>query len=229
MKTNPTFGSRVSHFYAALTPPQLPKGVGVMNPYTDPQVRKYVGAFLNQYFNDNDPRLLIFGINPGRFGAGVTGVTFTDPVALADYCSIGNHLPRRRELSSIFIYDLIQSMGGPSKFYRNYFLSAICPLGFTRDGKNMNYYDDPRLATAVTPFILESIRSHIRFGGRTDRAVVLGNGQNFRFMQTLNEEHNFFGRIDALEHPRFIMQYRRRRIEEFLKKYRTCLESTQVD
>src|SRR5262247_2000398 len=142
-----TFADRAYAFYERLRAPKVPRGTHVMNPYRDPQVRGYVRAFLDRFYSDNRERTLIVGINPGRFGAGVTGVTFTDPVALQDFCGIENHLPRRRELSSVFIYELISLLGGPARFFGRFFLSAICPLGFTkgRGGVNVNYYDDPGL------------------------------------------------------------------------------------
>lgn len=195
-----------------------------MNPYTDAHARGCVRAFLDRYFSDNVKRVLVFGINPGRFGAGITGVTFTDPVALAEKCGIENDLPRRQELSSIFIYDVIEKCGGAREFYRRFFLTAVSPLGFTRNGNNLNYYDDPALARAVTPFITNTIEQQIALGGRRDRAIVLGVGKNQRFLQKLNEEHSFFDRIDALEHPRWIMQYRRRQIEKYVAKYLKALE-----
>ena len=190
-----------------------------MNPYADAEVRRYLRAFVDKYFSDNNERVLVFGINPGRFGAGITGVTFTDPVALADFCGIANRMPRRRELSSIFIYDFINRYGGPEAFYRRFFLTAISPLGFTRGGLNLNYYDDRRLADAVTPFITTAIEKQIKLAGRRDHAIVLGTGENARFVQKLNEKHGFFREILPLEHPRFIMQYRRKRIDEYLAKY----------
>src|SRR5689334_13529398 len=97
----PTFGDRAYDFYVSLQTPKVPRAVTVMNPYTEPEAKGYLHTFLNKYFDDNYPRVAILGINPGRFGAGVTGVTFTDPVALADECGIPNHLPRKRELSSV--------------------------------------------------------------------------------------------------------------------------------
>ena len=206
-------------FYASLEKPRVPAGVHVMNPYADARAMRCTTAFLDAFYRDNNPRTLIFGINPGRFGAGITGITFTDPVALADFCGIPNHLPRRRELSSVFIYDVIAAMGGPRAFYARFMLTAICPLGFTRKAVNLNYYDVPSLKRAVTPFIVSSIARHIGIGGRRDRAVVLGNGQNARYLNALNDEHGFFHRIDALEHPRFILQYRRKRVQEYVAKY----------
>jgi hypothetical protein len=195
-----------------------------MNPYADPHVRGCVRAFLERYFSDNEKRVLVFGINPGRFGAGITGVTFTDPVALAEECGIENDLPRRQELSSIFIYDVIERYGGTRKFYSRFFLTAVSPLGFTRHGRNLNYYDDPTLTRDMTPFITNAIEQQIALGGRRDRAIVLGLGDNARFVQQLNERHGFFRRIDALEHPRWIMQYRRRQLDTYLAKYEAALE-----
>ena len=194
-----------------------------MNPYADSRVRGYVRTFLDNYFSDNLKRVLVLGINPGRFGAGITGVTFTDPIALADKCGIENDLPRRHELSSIFIYSVIERCGGPREFYRRFFLTAVSPLGFTADGKNLNYYDDPMLTRAVTPFITDAIERQIALGGRRDRAIVLGLGDNARFLQQLNERHRFFGRIDTLEHPRWIMQYRRRHLDRYVARYEEVL------
>ena len=223
-----TFAARAYRFYTQLRGPsalRAPKGVHVMNPYEDARVRRVLRAFLGKFFDDNRERVLVLGINPGRFGAGITGITFTDPVALADFCGIANHLPRRRELSSVFIYDMIARYGGPARFYRRFFLSAASPLGFTRGGLNLNYYDTPDLRRAVTPLIVESIRKHIGLGCRTDRAVVLGVGANFKFLNALNEEHHFFDRLDAVEHPRPIMQYRRKRVAEYIDKYLQVLNN----
>lgn len=214
-----TFGARVFRFYRSLASPAVPAGVEVMNPYGDERTRRHVGAFLRRYFDDDQPRTLVLGINPGRFGAGITGVTFTDAVALSDLCGIANHLPRRRELSSIFVYDFIERFGGVRDFYRSFFLTAVSPLGFTRGGRNLNYYDDRELARAVTPFIVRSIERQLALGGRRDRAIVLGTGENMRFVTRLNAEHGFFRELHALEHPRPIMQYRRRALERYLTSY----------
>ena len=201
----------------------MPRGVVVMNPYKETRVMQYMRAFLEKFYDDARPRSLIFGINPGRFGAGITGVTFTDPLALADFCGVPNDLPRRRELSSVFVYRAIERLGGPAAFYGNFFLTAISPLGFTRAGKNLNYYDERPLVRAVTPFIVDSIKTQIALAGRRHRAIVLGAGANLSFFEKLNDEHGFFESVRGLEHPRFIMQYRLKRIEEYLDKYEEAL------
>ena len=224
-KRRDTFASRAFRFYKGLTSPRAPRGVVVMNPYTDARVRGHVRRFLDKYFADNLSRTLVLGINPGRFGAGITGVTFTDPIALADHCGIPNDLPRLPELSSVFVYKVIERCGGPRKFYRRNFLTAACPLGFIRNGVNLNYYDDRALARSVTPFIVESIQRQIEMGGRADRAVVLGIGANLKFLQELNAKHGFFRELVPLEHPRWVMQYRRRTLDEYIEKYAEALTS----
>lgn len=224
-KLGATFGSRAFRFYASLAAPRVPRGVEVMNPYTEPRIRGYVREFLEKYFSDNRKRVLVFGINPGRFGAGITGVTFTDPVALADECGIPNDLPRRRELSSVFVYAVINQLGGPREFNSRFFLSAVCPFGFTRDQVNLNYYDDRKLQHAVTPFIVSSIQQHVALGGRRDHVVILGRGKNARFLRRLNDQHRWFTSIHALDHPRFIMQYRRKQLEAYVRKYEDVLSA----
>ena len=194
-----------------------------MNPYTEPAVKGYLKSFLGKYFNNDGARIPILGINAGRFGAGLTGINFTDPVALEDECGIPNDLPRKRELSSVYIYDMIRHMGGPTVFYQQFFLSAVCPLGFLREGVNLNYYDDRRLERAVTSFIVSSVERHIAFGCRRDHVVILGRGSNARFFTRLNDEYRWFDEVHSLDHPRFIMQYRRKRLGEYLDEYGSVL------
>jgi hypothetical protein len=215
-----TFAAHAMRFHRVLgLETKLPRGVTVMNPFREGQALALSDAYLREYYSDARARVLVFGINPGRFGAGLTGVAFTDPVALQDFCGIKNDLPRKRETSSEFIYKMIEAYGGVREFMGRFYLGATCPLGFLKDGVNYNFYDDPRLQRAVTPFIVESVRAQIGFGCRRDVAIVLGTGKLKTFWEKLNEEHGFFARMEYLEHPRFIMQYKRKRIEEYVDKY----------
>jgi hypothetical protein len=224
-----TFGSRVIEFYEHLKPPRLPGlGVDVLFPYRDRVVRQCTTAFYRKFFDDSAPRVFLIGINPGRFGGGTTGVPFTDPVSLENHCGIANPFPRRRELSAEFIEALIDRFGGPREFYRRYFIGAVSPVGFTKDGKNYNYYDSPKLLAAVKPFIIRTFREQLAFGARRDVAIVLGTGKNFDFLSRLNEEQRFFEKLECVEHPRFIMQYRRPHIKRFLDKYYSLLTTTSI-
>jgi hypothetical protein len=216
-----TFAAGAYKFYRTLElKGPLPKGVRVLNPYKDQAVRVYLDLFLSKFFSDSGKRILVFGINPGRFGAGITGITFTDPVALETFCGIPNSLPKKRELSSEFVYSFIQSWGSPEVFYKHFFLTALCPLGFTKNGKNYNFYDDPKLLKAVRPFMLKSIKTQLAFGASSETAIVLGTGKVKSVFETLNQEHKFFKRILAVEHPRFIMQYRRKKMIGYMRLYK---------
>ena len=108
----------------------LPKGVEVLNPYRNEITYALCEQFYNKYYGDNNNRRLILGINPGRHGAGLTGIPFTDPIKLEMYCGIPNNLPKKSELSADFIYQMILAYGGLEQFYGKFHFSAVSPLGF---------------------------------------------------------------------------------------------------
>lgn len=198
----------------------LPGGVEVRNSYHDPAVQAILREFAQKFYTTEAPRVGIFGINPGRFGGGRTGVAFTDPVALRDNCGIGHALPRqRRELSSEFVYKFIEALGGPGEFYRHFFLSSVYPLELTREGKNYNYYDAPALIKALWPDMRRSLTEQAQqLHLRRDVAVSLGR-RNGEFLRKLNGELHLFDRIEILDHPRFLMQYRRKALADNVRHY----------
>jgi hypothetical protein len=198
---------------------ELPAGVEVLNPYIDKSVYALCELFYNKYYGDDNKRRLILGINPGRFGAGVTGIPFTDPIKLEKYCNIPNSLQKKAELSADFIYQMINAFGGPESFYSKFHFSAVSPLGFVKDGKNLNYYDIRELEIGLRPFIIETLAKTLRFGVDTSVCYCLGEGENFKFLNRLNEEQKFFEKIVPLAHPRFIMQYRRKKVGDYVSDY----------
>ena len=191
----------------------------VLNPYRNDETMDCVTQFYTKYFSDHRRRIFIFGINPGRFGGGITGISFTDPVALREKCGIENSLGNKRELSSEFIYKVIDAYGGVSSFYRDFFISAVCPLGFVKATTNCNYYDDKNLQEAVTPFIRKTFQQQIEIGARNDALIVVGADKNRKFIESLNAETGFFKKIVSLDHPRFIMQYRRKKMQDYIQRY----------
>jgi hypothetical protein len=200
-------------------PVALPAGVEVMNPFTNLETATIVGKFYNKFYNDNLPRYCMVGINPGRFGGGVTGIPFTDPIRLAEECGIENNWQRKQELSSVFVYDMITAFGGPAAFYGKLYFTSISPLGFTKAGKNLNYYDDKILAERIVPFAIDCLRKQIDWGLRTSVAFCLGEGTNFKFLSKLNNEYKLFDKIIPLSHPRFIMQYKLKTKDDYIDKY----------
>jgi len=215
-----TLSFKLTRFYQTLSlSASLPAGTEILFPQRNKEVLQVTKAFYKKYFNDNNQRQLLFGINPGRFGAGITGINFTGPRQLKDNCGIDHPFGNSSELSAEFIYEVIEQYGGPEKFYSDHFISAVSPLGFTRNGINLNYYDDPQLQQAITPFIIENIQKQLSYGFKTDRCICIGGAKNFKFLVALNKEYRFFDEIIPLPHPRFILQYRRKQKDLYVRQY----------
>jgi uracil-DNA glycosylase len=217
MYNKKTFADRIIDFYKKLDAGiKLPGGVEIVNPYKDKETIKACIEFYGKYYNDNAVRRVILGINPGRFGAGVTGIPFTDPVRLEKVCGIKNNFDKKPELSSQFVYMLIERMGGPTHFYKHYYFGAVSPLGFVKNGKNHNYYDSEELKKSLKPFIIKTLVEQIALGINTAKCFCMGQGKNYDYLTKLNSRLNLFKEIIPLPHPRWIMQYRRKHLNEFL-------------
>ena len=216
------FADQLSRFLTGFPqPPALPGQVVAHCPFGEPAVHDLLHAFASKYYLDAaPPRVALLGINPGRLGMGRTGVAFTDPVALREICGIDNVLPRGRpELSTQFVYRVVEALGGPAEFYQHFFLGSIYPLVLLSKGLNHNYYDSPALIKTLWPDLQRSLRQQVAdFGLRRDVAVSLGR-RNGEFLTKLNKELGLFDKVVVLDHPRYLMQYRRRDIDANVAKY----------
>ena len=204
---------------------QLPAGIRIMNPFKEnPEVLNLSGAFYKKFYDDIQKRHLILGINPGRFGAGVTGVPFTDSHRLKKECELSYLGKDTYEPSSAFVYDMIENFGGATAFYQHFYINSVCPLGFTSindKGKevNYNYYDSKKLTDAVYDFMVWNIETQVSMGVDTDVCFCFGTGKNEQFLTKLNDKMSFFKKIVALEHPRYIMQYKSKTKQAYIDKY----------
>lgn len=220
-----TFAEKILQFNSHLSfDATLPGDIQVMNPFTSVEVVRVCQLFYRKFFNDHFKRKLILGINPGRYGSGVTGIPFTDTKRLRNRCGIKMDFMLTHETSSVFIYEMIDAYGGVREFYKNFYINAVCPLGFIRLSKNgkfinYNYYDNKDLQNASLPFIIKTIKMQLDFGIDTSICFCLGTGKNFRFLQSLNGREHFFEKIIPLEHPRFIMQYKLKNKNIYIDKY----------
>lgn len=228
-----TFADHAIAYYTALTAPtNLPPGIGVMNPYEQPDVQRIVREFYVKFYNDTRPRVFLLGINPGRFGAGVTGISFTTAQNLRRYCGIENNLRDTPELSSRFIYQIVEAFGGAQAFYSRFFLTSLFPLALTKEGrkggpKNYNFYDDRVTTDALWPAMTGAVREQTGFGADRRVAVCLGR-KNETYLRRLNDQQGFFDRIITLDHPRYILQYKNKDRALYLERYITTLhECTQ--
>ena len=72
---------------------------------------------------------------------------------------------------------------------------------------------------SLEPFIRKSLHAVLKLGVRREIAYCLGEGENYKYIQNLNLEENLFEQIIPLAHPRFIMQYRRKLMDQYIKDY----------
>ncbi|MFT4680668.1 MAG: hypothetical protein ACI9FU_000104 [Granulosicoccus sp.] len=206
---------------------RLPQGFDVMNPFQGSnaeQIKSITESFYAKFYNDSGSRNLILGINPGRLGAGATGLPFTDTKRLNSDCGIEFSDFELHEPSSVFVYEVIRAFGGVQKFYSEFYINSVCPLGFLRLNEkanwvNANYYDDKNLFKAVRPFIIESLKAQIDWGIRTDKIWCMGSGLNFKFLTELNKTEKLFGEIVKLDHPRYVVQYKSKEMDAYVGKY----------
>jgi len=217
------FGDQILDFYNRLsTGPPVPDNIQVLCPHRQKDAQKAMKQFYTKYYSDENKRTYLIGINPGRLGAGTTGIPFTDPIRLLEICGINNSFEKKAELSSKFVYQMIAACGGAESFYANCYFTSVSPLGFTKDGKNLNYYDLRELQESWEGFMVEALQRQLKFGCR-QVAFSLGQGKNYHYLQMINQKYGLFAEIRPLPHPRWIMQYRLKKLQEFLDLYKSQL------
>lgn len=224
-----TFADHVIDFNKKLSyTGNLPDDFQVLNPYLDnPETLKVMEEFYHKFYDDSAKRKFIIGINPSRHGAGVTGVPFTDTKRLENVCGIKMKSARTHEVSSVFMYDMIEDYGGTDLFYKDIYINSPFPLAIVRKTKNgwlnANYYDDKKLFNSVKDFMIESLKKHISLNLDTSEVFVLGK-KNAEFISKLNKETQLFETMTVLEHPRYIQQYKSKEKQLYIDKYILALK-----
>ncbi len=207
---------------------KIPKGLSsvlkMMNPFDEKFSLEISSEFYKKFYFDAFPRSLILGINPGRHGAGITGIPFTDSQRLESDCGIYAQDLKTYEPSSVFIYKVIEALGGSCyKFYRNFYFSSCCPLGLLKKkGKNWvnyNYYDDAKTQKLLEEYIVNHLKNLQTLHLKMDVVFCLGSGKNLKFLKKINQKYSLFGEIIPLDHPRYVMQYRFNFLEDYIQKY----------
>lgn len=205
----------------------LPGGFDVLNPFFDnPETLVVMTEFYKKFYNDHKERKFIIGINPSRHGAGVTGVPFTDTKRLESACGIEMKSAHTHEISSVYLYDVIEQYGGAQRFYGDFYINSPFPLAIVRrtirGSLNANYYDDKNLFEAVKPFMIQSLKDHINLGLDTSEVFILGK-KNAVFIEKINKQEHFFDKLTVLEHPRYIQQYKSKEKQLYIDKYLIAL------
>lgn len=203
----------------------------IRNPYQSKRqekIKEITKSFYKKYYNDSKKRHLILGSSPARRGTAVTGIPFEDASHLYQETGIVIDDFYINKPSSDFLYDVMESYGGCEKFYQDFYLNFVCPLGIVNlnskgNEVNANYYENKKLENFLYDFIFESLKKQISIGIDTSVCYCIGSGENFKFLTKINEQYHFFDQIISLEHPRFIMQYHKKDRDKYLEKYLDAL------
>ena len=212
---------------------EIPKSYKIINPYrgrNKKQVFQLVKLFYRKYFNDNNKRRLILGSSPARRGSAITGVPFEDAQNLQKETGISIENFYVSNASSTFLNRVIDKYGGRTKFYSDFYLNFVCPLGISKinskgNSVNCNYYENKQVENKLLTFIISALKVQIEFGIDTSVCYCIGSGENFQELNKINKELKLFKEITPLEHPRFITQYHPRDEEEYMAKYLRALKS----
>ena len=219
-----TWAKKLFNFYTRLNPPYpLPEDICWLYPQKIDEVQKVLYEFLHRFYSDNNNRILVLGINPGRYGAGITGINFTAPKQLKENCGIENKW-KGSELSAEFIYAMIDAYGGPKKFYSRFFIGSVCPLGLMQNGKNLNYYDNKELLKTIEPFIIETVSELVSCHTERSNCICIGDEKNFKYLSNFNQQYKWFKEIMPVPHPRFIMLYKRKYVADYIRLYLKVLQ-----
>lgn len=208
---------------------RLPQGFAIMNPFSEnPESLSAMSQFYRKFYDDHKSRKFIIGINPGRFGAGITGVPFTDPKNLKKFCGIPFSGKEHYEPSANFVYKMIAAYGGVHEFYRDFYIHSIFPLAIIRKNEkgnyvNCNYYDDKRLIDLLKSSMVKHLEDQIKMGLKTDVAFIWGK-KNAKFIKAINKEKKLFDRLEVLDHPRYIQQYKSKEIDSYTKNFVSVLK-----
>jgi len=229
MSGRTTVAERVLQFNEQLaeTVLQPPPGFTVINPFSGPRkehVQEVTTAFYQRFYDDHEPRRLVLGSSPARRGTAVTGVPFADSELLESETGIDIDGYAISRTSSGFVDDVIGLYGGRDKFYGDFVMSFVCPLGVVRTNAkggevNANYYENKKLLASLHSFIVDTMKRQLAFGTDASACYCIGSGGNFKFLSSINKVERFFEKIVPLEHPRFITQYNPQRRDEFVEKY----------
>ena len=235
MEQEKAFSEKVIDFYRELgkVTLEIPKSYKIINPYSGrnkKQVFELVKLFYGKYFNDNNKRRLILGSSPARRGSAITGVPFEDAQNLQKETGISIENFHVSNASSTFLNRVIDKYGGRTKFYSDFYLNFVCPLGISKinskgNSVNCNYYENKQVENKLLTFIISALKVQVEFGIDTSVCYCIGSGENFQELNKINKELKLFKKITPLEHPRFITQYHPRDEEEYLDKYLGALKS----
>lgn len=180
--------------------------------------KENIEAFCKKYYTDSVPRVVICGINPGRYGACKTGIPFLDYQSLSKLITGIDRQDSER--SADFFFQVIHQFG-VADFFNSFYVTNVSSVGYSSKGKNFNYNNLPDSALEVVErnFLVEMEIV------QPTHVIAVG----IVVQQTLHKRLST--RVDCticLPHPSWIAAYRSRETNKWLDYYLLALEKFRV-
>jgi uracil-DNA glycosylase len=114
--------------------------IGILSEFLDN--KNNIIEFHKKYVQPNSPKIVMCGINPGRKGAGISGIPFIDTNSLSKMLPDISNL--KSEKSAKFFFSIVEELG-INEFYKNVHVTNMSWFGFYKldKGTNLNYNSLP--------------------------------------------------------------------------------------
>ncbi len=168
-----------------------------------------IDAFWKTYYPEGPPRTVICGLNPGRFGAGQSGIPFMDFLSLSQLLPGLHRLDSER--SAGFFFRVVQAYGA-AEFFREFYVTNVASVGFIRHGKNLNY---PALPWQAVEVVERNFLAEMEIV-QPARIISLGRDVHKTVRKLLG------ARVECetcLPHPAWVATYRSASMEEWVARY----------
>ncbi|HZL11862.1 MAG TPA: uracil-DNA glycosylase family protein [Prolixibacteraceae bacterium] len=190
------------------------KNVGILSEFLDN--KNNIIEFHKKYVQPNSPKIVMCGINPGRRGAGITGIPFIDTNSLSKMLpDISNP---KTEKSAKFFFSIIEEFG-INGFYRNVHVTNMSWFGFYEldKGTNINYNSLP---TEIQNDLIDKFVEEMDFIN-PNVIIPIGDIVNWELLYNLKVKNRLNAEIGPrLYHPAYRLVDRKTYIET-LTKYLT--------
>ena len=132
-----TTAQKILEFYDSLKNVgiNLPEKHRLINPFTganQQQIAQIIHRFYHRYYHDDKRRFMILGSSPARRGTALTGLPFEDVKHLQKDTGISIDAFGANKRSSSFLCEVMEEYGGRQNFYKQFYMSFVCPLGIEK-------------------------------------------------------------------------------------------------
>lgn len=193
--------------------------IGILSEFLDN--KKNIIEFHKKYVQLNSPKIVMCGINPGRNGAGITGIPFIDTNSLSKMLpDIANP---KTEKSAKFFFSIIEEFG-IDEFYSNIHVTNMSWFGFYKldNGTNVNYNSLPE---EIQNFLIDKFVEEMNFI-KPDVIIPIGDIVNWELLYNLKKRDRINAEIaPRLYHPAYRLVDRNTYIEtltQYLNKIKSA-------